>query len=294
MTRKPLDELGLLQEASARSLALALGRVQVAELRGDPAAQARAERTLTRRLANVMATADLLGRRRLLLEVEALTGAKFAVRDVPFLPAVPFDEAIQEILKRRPALVSGWEAARDAYQGGAFALARAATVQVAARVQKTLVRSLREGTPARQAVDEIAAAVGQAGDPAVSAYADTVFRTLTASAYAAGRHQQSQDPAVKAVAPALRYVATRDPDVRDNHLAAHNFVAHSDDEAWERISPPNGFQCRCSIELVPFAEARRAGVVSPLGTPIPQSVPAGAGADVGFRRAGRPDRQFYG
>ena len=69
--RKPArHELDLLQEASAKPLALALAAVERARLRGDIRAMLAAQDTLARRLANTQAAADLMGRRRMLIDAE--------------------------------------------------------------------------------------------------------------------------------------------------------------------------------------------------------------------------------
>lgn len=235
------------------------------------------------------------------MELAAVTRRRrFAARDVPILPDVPFEEAIRVLLERRPELAAGWQAAQEAYQRGAFTLARASTARVAARVQGVIATALRRGTTTEEAEGQILAALREgrsdvAGAGFTRAYAETVFRTNLASAYAAGRHRQAQDPAVRAVASGWRYVATRDADVRDNHIASHNFVAHFDDPVWEVLSPPQGFNCRCALELTLTDELQRRGLADEGGNlQRLAAVPAGAGPDPGFRVAGRPDRAFYG
>lgn len=288
-----LSELERLQHSSAAALDLATRKLALATLRGNARGIELAQQDLAEILGRIQAAADLLGRRRVLLEVQALTGRAFAERDVPFLPNVPFEEALDDILGRYPDAVVGWEAARDAWEEGAFATARGATVRINGRIQAILSRAILEGTDQGLAERRIIAALSS-GAPVgehdglgyTRAYAETVFRTAVASAYSAGRKEMVRDPSVRRSTTAWRFVTAHDVDVRSNHKAAENLVAHFDDPIWRTLSPPLGYQCRCSLELVPTSTAKRMGVVSSDGAPVPQARPAGAAPDPGFRSGG--------
>ena len=297
MAKEPIDELAQLQEKSAAPLSASLIRIGLAEIRGNKRELARANQALARQIVNVMSAADLLGRRRLFLEAKAAKGGrKFAAeRDVPLLPAVPFQEAIDQLLEREPLLAPGWEEAQQVYQEGGFAAARAASVNVAERIQKVLGESLKTGTGAAEVRRRIVEALESGREDALfqgidpggftRAYADTIFRTVTSTAYAEGRKQQAKDPAVRSVIGGWRYQATNDNDVRSNHKAMHNVVAHLDDPIWSRLSPPLGYQCRCALEMVTNDEMRSLKLIDSKGKPTRKvKPPAGASRDVGFRK----------
>jgi len=296
MARRRLSELERLQHSSAAALDLATRKLALATLRGNARGIELAQQDLAEILGRIQAAADLLGRRRVLLEVQTLTGRAFAERDerdVPFLPNVPFEEALDDILGRYPDAVVGWEAARDAWEEGAFATARGATVRINARIAEILGRAILEGTDQGLAERRIIAALSSGASVGehdglgyTRAYAETVFRTAVASAYSAGRKEMARDPNVRRSTTAWRFVTAHDVDVRSNHKAAENLVAHFDDPIWRTLSPPLGYQCRCSLELVPTSTAKRMGVVSSDGAPVPQARPAGAAPDPGFRSGG--------
>lgn len=294
MTKDPLDELDDMQDARAPTLTVALAELALADLRSDAVKRDRAERQLAELLTETQAGADVLGRRRLLLEVEARTHERL------YLARIPFLEAITSLIDRSPVLAAGWREARDAYERGAFALVRSASQAVTRRIQATIAQAARIGQPRDVVVSEIAEALGarrfdESGAAYIRSYADTVFRTSTASAYTAGRHRQAESENVRKVIGAWRYDATPDGDVRPNHLAADGFIAHLDDPVWNLMSPPNGFNCRCALTMVPRRQAIQAGAMSEGGLPIMRSsLPAGAFPDAGFKgRAVRPDRQVY-
>jgi SPP1 gp7 family putative phage head morphogenesis protein len=285
---RPLTELEKLQRESASALASSLSASVVETMKsGEPGESLR---TLERRIARMSAVADLLGRRRLLLEVSKAEGKRlFSERDVDFLPDVPFSEAVDAIIGRRPTLALGWRKAQEAWSKGAFALAKAAHQNAVEHVQKAIAQATSRGISASTVRAEIVEALGgrQYDRPVASymlSYADTVFRTTTTSAYAQGRLEQAKDPEIAPFIGAWRYDATSDPDVRPNHKAADGFVAAIDDPVWNTLTPPLGYNCRCALSVVPRREAKRLGVVSDRGS-VYRLAPAGAGPDAGFRNA---------
>ena len=251
--RSPQTELDQLHERSVYGLSHAMFLVQRARIQGQDDLADRRLEDLGKSMGRMLAAADLLGRRRLLLELRARglslpvdegpTGAQFA--------AVPFLEAISDILSREPVLAIGWQATREAWADKGFALARSTSVKVTERVQASVTRFLRQGTATtiEEALREI-----MSTEDFTHAYAETVFRTTTASAYQSGRAAQMQRPAVKRAACGWRYTATLDADVRVNHRSGEDFIAHVDDPVWQVVSPPNGYQCRCATEIVPTGE----------------------------------------
>jgi len=126
-------------------------------------------------------------------------------------------------------------------------------------------------------------------------YADTVYRTNVASAYAAGAWQQSLDPDILEIIPAKLYSAIGDSDTRPNHQAADGLIAGVMDPIWETYSPPMGFRCRCSLLDVDRFELEDRGLLNPDGS-VTRVLPrnfAKAHPDPGFG-TGRPDRRVYG
>lgn len=282
--RQPLDELDRLQHSRDAAFRDLLARLAKARLKQDNVAAYKAEDALADLLRDTQAAAEVIGRRRIQLEAESITRRSFQE-----VPPVPFVEAIEALIERVPALARGFAEARERYQKGAFALARSSSEVVTRHVQKTIAQAMRLGQARDTVTNEIAEALGardfsKPGASFMRSYADTVFRTTTASAYAEGRQRQADDPAIRRVVSAWRYDATNDRNVRHNHLAADGFVAHMDDPVWNFLKPPLGFNCRCVLVMVSNRRAMKAGVVSPNGVMIPQAPPAGAHPDPGFKR----------
>lgn len=287
----PIDELEALQARSTGLVARGLERVARASLRGDQEEQLHATRALGRLIYRSQALADLLGRRRLLLESDAVRRGKAfsSGSETPVVPEVPFLEAIEDLISRDPRLANGWEDAQRVYtEEHGFVLAKSASRAITARVQDVVARSMRRGATVAKASEVIQDVGGFA-----QAYADTVYRTNVASAYTAGRFRQARDPDVAEVVGGFTFMATRDSSTRPNHLAADGLTASTLDPVWDQLAPPLGYNCRCAIRLADVFELERAGKL--FNGKLPRVVrPPGARPDDGFRSMGRPDRSLYG
>lgn len=303
--KSPRNELQDLLDVAEARFADEMQRLILAVFENDRIAAFEAQERIAREVGDAAGLADLLGRRRALLEADAarrrLPRGEF-VASAPRLrlfgrkvPEVPFAEAARDLAGREPRLAQEvartgeplWKAVQRIYrEERGFAAARAADLTVTRRVQKFVASTLAgEGPDLRP--DFVLSELGEWN----RSYAETVFRTNMTTSYAAGRFQQAADPDVAEVIVGLRYVAVLDGDVRPNHRAAHGLVARQDDPVWDRISPPLGYNCRCTIELVDRFEAARAGLLDEDGRLPRASVPSGARPDRGFQ-GGRPDRIY--
>lgn len=263
---------------------------------------------MARVLGQTSALADLLGRRRLLLETDALAAhVPETLREqqvfermgiTPLVPDVPFREAIEDILRREPRLASSAEEVARIYtQEHAFALAKTAKIAVVRKVQQILGRATQVGLT----LASVEAIVQKAG-PFSRAYAETVYRTNVSSAYAAGRMQQARDPEIQEVASAFEYSGPLDSDTRqgrpqdggENHAAAIGLVAAFNDPVWEYASPPSGYNCRHALRIVSKFELKRRGLLK--GGRVVRFEPSGFGAFAPHPNfaTGRPDRAIYG
>lgn len=85
-----------------------------------------------------------------------------------------------------------------------------------------------------------------------------IFQTNMRTAYAAGRWEQIQR--VKEQRPYLRYVAVRDNRTRPEHAAWHDTVLPVDDPFWQTHFPPNGWNCRCTVQSLNERDLARYGL----------------------------------
>ena len=275
-------ELALLQRQSAAVLVADLADAGRANLNDSKAALFKSQKHLARSLAMAQALADLLGQRRLLLDMKQAGMKKSAqFQQAPQLLSLDsLRAAVEAITSRDPRLAWGWKQARDQYEKGAFSLARSASILVTKHIRNAIGRAIEDGVPRDTATNEMAELLGarqldEEGASFVRSYADTAFRTVTTGAYNEGRIRMSKDKDVRKFLGGWRFDATLDGDVRPNHKAADGFIAAIDDPVWKELRPPLGYNCRCALAVVLKDEAGE--------LPVRSTPPPGAGPDVGFR-----------
>lgn len=95
---------------------------------------------------------------------------------------------------------------------------------------------------------------------------ETVLRTNTNRATTEGAAEVLRDERVQAFVPLVQYSATKDPRTRPTHRGMDGYVGTIEDFDRMGITPPCGFNCRCSLIPVPAAMALDRGWTSPNGT----------------------------
>ena len=296
-----IDELDDLRDRSFAALDRVMGRIVEAHVAGDGEKLQAAQADLATLLASTMGLADMLGRRRLLLEVDKRQGRKvqYAASTVtPLVPKVPFREAIKNLAARDSRLArSAADVSKLYSQEHAFAMARSASLKLTERVQEILVKQMQRGGDALGAQRRIvkASEVMQASKPFTLAYATTVYRNALSSSYTAGRFRLAQDPDVADYVLGFRFDATGDSDTRPNHMAGDGFMAATDDPVWMTRAVPLGHNCRCALVVQTRDDFKAARLLDKHGKvkPAKDRMPSGWAPDPGFGQ-GRPDLRLHG
>ncbi|MBK9333858.1 MAG: minor capsid protein [Ignavibacteria bacterium] len=78
-------------------------------------------------------------------------------------------------------------------------------------------------------------------------FLNTNLRTAMQSSYHAAQYIRLQDDSVKNLYPAYQYKTLNDNRVREEHLSLHDMIWRNDDPVWDKIWPPNGWNCRCYV-----------------------------------------------
>lgn len=275
------DTLQEMLEQNAPQLLFAMRMLGHAIVVGDSEERGAGLGKLTDALARVMAQADYQGRETVAAPHGVSVGGRSAggggggMGPTITAPGASPSPGEPSMLDQIMARYKAWHAPT---------LAKDATGEIEKRIR----HAFDEGRDSTLAVLE------EVNDWTV-AYADTVYRTNVASAFAAGAWHQSLDPEIMEIIPAKLYSAIGDSDTRPNHLAADGLIAGVTDPIWETLSPPMGFNCRCSLLDVDRFELEDRGLLNADGT-VTRVLPANfanARPDPGFG-TGRPDRRVYG
>lgn len=123
---------------------------------------------------------------------------------------------------------------------------------------KTVINLTNRAIEDGSTFQEFQKAVKESGIELSPHHLDNIFRTNIQSAYAHGIWTQQQEN--KANRPYLRYSSLTDSRVRPSHLALNNIIRHIDDSFWLTHYVPNGFNCRCAIDAITEAQAKRLGI----------------------------------
>jgi SPP1 gp7 family putative phage head morphogenesis protein len=140
---------------------------------------------------------------------------------------------------------------------------------VAGAIQADLVADLRQAVDAaiaqgetieqfRKRFDEIVAKSGWSYNGSRGWRTGVIFNTNLRTAYQAGRWAQIQQ--LKATRPYLRYTAVMDLRTRPLHRLWHNTVLPVDDPWWDTHYPPNGWNCRCTVQSLNARDLDRYGL----------------------------------
>ena len=123
---------------------------------------------------------------------------------------------------------------------------------------KTVINLSNKAIESGSTFQEFQKAVKESGIELSPHHLDNIFRTNIQNAYAHGIWTQQQEN--KANRPYLRYSSLNDGRTRPSHLDLNNIVRHIDDLFWYTHYPPNGFQCRCGVDALTEAQAKKQGI----------------------------------
>jgi len=218
--------------------------------------------------------------------VAALTGIERGHKLLPVALslAMPISDTYRnavEALKHRTALTdAAVKELEKKLQTQALRVSRTAKAAVEKKLAKTMLRITQEGLHVRDGVKELRGAFEAAGIVPGNAYLlESVYRTHSAMAYAAGKVQVEQSPESQEILWGYKYVTVGDDRVRDSHIALEGVTLPKTDPFWQENYPPNGWACRC--QAIPLYEQR--SVVMPPEEVEINGKPVKPGADPGFR-----------
>ncbi len=135
----------------------------------------------------------------------------------------------------------------------AWTLSKISDVEQIEQVKQSLVKALAEGKSFRE--------WQQALTPEMLAlprhYQETVFRTAMLSSYNGAKWAHFRAHIGRR--PILRYIAVNDHRTRPAHHALHGLMMPVDEERWQQLAPPLGFNCRCTMVSLSDKQAKALG-----------------------------------
>ncbi len=162
---------------------------------------------------------------------------------------VPFEEAAKYFRDKVRLPSKKWTDIKEGMHARAFVVAGATKDDLLKDLQAAIQSGIDNGTGLavfRKQFDQIVAKHGWAYNGDRNWRSKVMFQTNLTTARAAGRWAQIQD--VKKTRPYLRYVAVLDNRTRPDHRRWSGTVLPVDDPWWDTHYPPNGWNCRCTVQ----------------------------------------------
>ncbi len=171
------------------------------------------------------------------------------------------------------------EVAKDSTKNS-FTIAKLASLDVLQDTRDALEDALQNGIPYSQFKKDFKKVLNSHGWDGVKEIADssgaitgvkfddpwrmrTIYRTNMQSAYSAGHYKTQVETAD--VFPYWEYDAVGDRRTRPSHLELDGAVFRADDPFWDTFYPPNGFNCRCTVNTLTEDDVQASGVVVQTG-----------------------------
>ena len=216
--------------------------------------------------ARHLAAANVLGRVQVVREVKRKTGKVVPISTISRKPAhhfaegdntdlslgfsvkLPPDRAAEYLRTLTPVTRNTFDGLTEQYRRDAFTVSGTADLRLIKNIQEQLAKTLHQGATKADFKAEAAKLTSAAGVEELNAFTlDTVFNTNMQKAYSLGRYEQMTEPGVLSALPFWEYMTVGDDRVRPEHAVLDGFQARAEDPVWNKIYPPNGFNCRCTV-----------------------------------------------
>lgn len=189
---------------------------------------------------------------------------------------MPPVEAIRFFERKGYRIGFDWRDVWQAEHARAFTVAKVTRLDLLETIRGEVDRALRDGLPYESFRRNLTPILQKARwwgvqtviDPATGQVVEAelgsprrlriIFDTNLRTARAAGRWERIERN--KARRPYLRYSQIQRPTRRDEHVPFHGLVRPVDDPVWDRIYPPNGWRCGCSVQALTERQAKRRGI----------------------------------
>ncbi|SDH91754.1 PBECR2 nuclease fold domain-containing protein [Roseospirillum parvum] len=182
------------------------------------------------------------------------------------LTPLPFKEA-QDYLRQKVNLPTAtWTDLKEGMHARAFVIAGAMKEDLLTDFRGALQKALDEGTTLadfRRDFDRIVARHGWTYKGSRGWRSRVIYDTNMRTARAAGKWQQINTATARERKRGrvlyLRYQAVLDSRTRPQHKAWHGVVLPADHAFWATHYPPNGWYCRCTIQVLTERQLARYG-----------------------------------
>ena len=173
-----------------------------------------------------------------------------------------FEDALAYFEAQQPVLKDVWDALSDAAREQAITVAGVTQIEVIQQVLVALETAVAEGTTIEDFAATVSASLESAWGGTVASPAfriETIFRTNTQVAYAAGRYQVATHPDIVSVRPQWMFSAVLDSRTSPMCRPLDGLIRPADSGFWNGRHPPLHHRCRSSIITLRNDQAKDMG-----------------------------------
>lgn len=204
-------------------------------------------------LATIMLTGHFAGMRRASLDFQQKPRSLYLSHDA--LELSVFSEVLGYVKRKMSFDINSLQKQYDTL---ALKVLSSASDDINNELEKTVQGLISDGAHVRDAKKILGAKFDQLGlRPASKSQLETIFRTQTQIAFAAGKYRAERETDyIKDALWGYKYVTTGDDRVRQSHRVLDGVTLPKEHPFWEMFYPPNGWNCRC--QAVPLFEPHTA------------------------------------
>lgn len=178
------------------------------------------------------------------------------------------EEAVAYLESLGVRITWNWREQWRSYQDRAFTVSRVASADLLQDLLDELRRASQSGVSWKEWVRQVPETLERRGwspkkSDGSSWRFDTIFRTNMQSAYQAGRYDRMQKADLFEF---WEYRAVGDKRTRPSHQELDGLILPKSHRFWNKVFPPNGWACRCSVTALTRAQALRRGYRDPDGS----------------------------
>ncbi len=168
-----------------------------------------------------------------------------------------FSEAIKYITQRYPVLFDNLEEITQEVRKNFFWIKKSTDLQITKSLLESLKSSVTNGLSLKSWRKNSKEVLEKSGFGDKGYYTENVFRTNVRSFYSAG-HYEAQSKNIKNK-PYWLYDGIEDGREREHTRMYNGKVFRADDPIWQKIYPPNGYNCRCKVIALDYEQVAREG-----------------------------------
>jgi len=197
-------------------------------------------------------------------KTEQLTFKNWSREEIQFFLNLPPRQALDYLKAKESVLSDDYLDIWEEVNNSVFTVAGVTKIDLIQDIKDKIEKAMEDGQSFDTFQKNIEKTLEEAGwssgvSKLTPSRLQTIYRTNLNTSFNAGRWQAQEEN--KQDRPYLMYISMHDSVTRESHLDLDKKCFHIDDPIWNSITPPNGYNCRCSTRALSEKDLARKGIV---------------------------------